>query len=885
MTQSRGPGEDGRHVRRHIGNYELIRRLGRGGFSTVYLVRHRIFSNRPPVALKRLQTTLESEEARARFIEEARLLEQLRHPHILPLVDAGIDVDGSPYLVTAYASGGSLRERLRRAGGHALPLEEVLAIIAQIGEALQYAHRRGVIHRDLKPENILFTQHGEALLSDFGIALLLGSQSVEQATVSGTPAYMAPEQFRGQVSRQSDQYALACVAYELCTGRRVFEERDALVLMYKHTQEEPEPPRRYNIHLPEVMERAILRGLAKERGARYPDVQSFVAALHAFRPFGGDRPDVPDEDDYPDYDADYSADDPPDAIPDPGSDPDHPAFFRKQPAPRDATRRRPGGAAVTRAIWGAPAPASGPRPSAAATPATLHLSAQETAFAGAAADPEDVELAGGSVGAAGSVGPADALESAADLATRSREGVAADDWQTGPAIIQLSRPLRRSAAPVPPPRPRRIMRTAPPLTTPAPSEDSLPPGATPSRSAPGPARRSSSNRSARRLALLRWPWLLLPVALLLVLLLVATPVTLFVVLPRVLPAATLTITPQRHALQRSYTLTARVGAALDPAHHLLPALLLTTPPQSRSRTVSASGRASTPGTRAQGVLTFYNGKLRSQVVPANTVIKDPRGIAIVTEADVVIPAGNPPNLGSASVNAHALLPGIAGNIPADDINSTCCSTDNTIFVKNLVGFTGGQDPQSYTFVQQSDIDSAAQAIEPDLLQSARTALSGLQQSGEERIGAPRCPASVTSDHRAGDRASSVNVSVSITCAQLVYDRNSLQTVVAALLTSEAQHDYGSDYLLQGTISVQISGVQQSQANAALLTVQASGLWLYRFSDARLAALKRLVRGLDPAQASALLRRQPGVADVSLSLALGRSTLPGDVTQISILIRT
>ncbi len=290
MVHSRGLGEDGRslrrgqrarQLRRSIGNYELLGLLGRGGFSRVYLARHRILSNRPPVALKRLLTPLESQEAYAQFLEEARLLEQLHHEHILPLIDAGVDEEGCPYLVTARAGGGSLRERLHRADGGPLPLEEVLAIIAQIGEALQYAHERGVIHRDLKPENILFTEHGEALLSDFGIALLLGSQSVEQATASGTPAYMAPEQFRGQISRQSDQYALACVAYELCTGRRVFEERDPLVLMYKHTQEEPEPPRCYNLHLPPGVEAAILRGLAKERGARYPDVQSFVAALHA----------------------------------------------------------------------------------------------------------------------------------------------------------------------------------------------------------------------------------------------------------------------------------------------------------------------------------------------------------------------------------------------------------------------------------------------------------------------------------------------------------------------------------------------------------------------------------------------------------------------------
>src|SRR5438105_8774758 len=111
----------------------------------------------------------------------------------------------------------------KRSAGHPLPLSRVIAIISQIGQALDYAHQKGIIHHDVKPENILFNAKGDALLADFGIALLQETVTRQRATASmGTPMYMAPEHFQGVVSRRSDQYSLACVAYELLTGRPPF---------------------------------------------------------------------------------------------------------------------------------------------------------------------------------------------------------------------------------------------------------------------------------------------------------------------------------------------------------------------------------------------------------------------------------------------------------------------------------------------------------------------------------------------------------------------------------------------------------------------------------------------------------------------------------------
>ena len=188
----------------------------------------------------------------------------LEHPHILPVLDAGSH-NGFPYLITEYCPNGSLRDRLKRQPSRPLPLDEALSILEQISEALQFAHAQNVIHRDLKPENILFNAKGAILLADFGIAKMLDTVGIRQGTIIGTPAYMAPEQFRGLSSRESDQYALGCIAYELFTGKQPFVAPDMASLMFKHLMEQPVAPKQLNAQLPPHIEQAILKALAKER--------------------------------------------------------------------------------------------------------------------------------------------------------------------------------------------------------------------------------------------------------------------------------------------------------------------------------------------------------------------------------------------------------------------------------------------------------------------------------------------------------------------------------------------------------------------------------------------------------------------------------------------
>ncbi len=267
---------------RRLGNYRIGKKLARGGFGEVYQAEHMLL---PRVAvIKFLHAEWEaSEQQRQAFLQEAKFLEALKHPHILPLYDAGIgQEDFPPYLIAAYAPGGSLRERMRQYTSH-FPLEEALTIIEQIGQALQHAHTQPqpVIHRDLKPENILFDSQGKALLADFGIAVMLAANETRLVNIMGTLSYMAPEQFEGYASSKSDQYALGCLAYELITGRRPIQatSNEWFAWALQHQQTSPLPLSQVRAEVPLHIELAILKALAKNRDERHPDIEHFLFAL------------------------------------------------------------------------------------------------------------------------------------------------------------------------------------------------------------------------------------------------------------------------------------------------------------------------------------------------------------------------------------------------------------------------------------------------------------------------------------------------------------------------------------------------------------------------------------------------------------------------------
>jgi len=182
-----------------ISNYRLVEELAEGVFGRAYRAEHMYLTNRV-AAIKLLHALVKTEKERKNFLHEARILELLKHPHILSIIDFGIQ-EGTPYLITAFASGGSLRDRLNQVDTQQLSLDEILRILHQTTQALHAAHQQQVAHGDLKPENILFDINGNALLADFGISTILGNTDIRTTDSIGTPSYMAPEQFQGHATK------------------------------------------------------------------------------------------------------------------------------------------------------------------------------------------------------------------------------------------------------------------------------------------------------------------------------------------------------------------------------------------------------------------------------------------------------------------------------------------------------------------------------------------------------------------------------------------------------------------------------------------------------------------------------------------------------------
>jgi len=221
------------------GRYSIERELGAGGMATVYLAED--LKHHRKVAIKALHAELSAILGPERFLKEIELTANLQHPHILPLFDSG-SADGLLFYVMPYVDGETLRGRLERE--RQLPIASALRIATEVADALEYAHKRGVIHRDIKPENILL-HDGRALVADFGIALAVeqaGGQRMTQTGLSlGTPQYMSPEQAMGErhIDARTDIYALGAVTYEMLVGEPPFTGPTAQAIVARVTTELP----------------------------------------------------------------------------------------------------------------------------------------------------------------------------------------------------------------------------------------------------------------------------------------------------------------------------------------------------------------------------------------------------------------------------------------------------------------------------------------------------------------------------------------------------------------------------------------------------------------------------------------------------------------------
>jgi serine/threonine protein kinase len=260
-------------VGQQFGNYRLVRLLGRGGFAEVYLGQHLRINTQ--AAIKVLHAYLADEDIKS-FQAEAQTIATLDHPNIVRLYDFDVQ-NGTPFLVMQYAPNGSLRTR--HPAGTRLPLGTVARYVEQVADALHYAHDQRLVHRDVKPENLLLGRREEVLLSDFGLALVVqSSRSQRTQDVTGTIAYMAPEQIQGQPRRASDQYSLGVMVYEWLTGARPFQGSVTEVIAQQLAQAPAPFAERVPGVTPEV-EQAVLTALAKDPKARHSSVAAFAAAL------------------------------------------------------------------------------------------------------------------------------------------------------------------------------------------------------------------------------------------------------------------------------------------------------------------------------------------------------------------------------------------------------------------------------------------------------------------------------------------------------------------------------------------------------------------------------------------------------------------------------
>ena len=260
--------------------YELRTEIGHGGMADVYLARDRLLNRR--VAVKVLSPTFAADPAFVeRFRREAQAAASLNHPNIVAVYDWGQEDDTS-FIVMEYVNGQTLRDVVNRYG--TVPPMEAARIGADIADALEFAHRNGVVHRDVKPGNVLITPEGGVKVTDFGIARAESSDTLTKTgAVLGTATYFSPEQAQGlALDGRSDVYSLGVVLYEMLTGVAPFTADSPVSVAYKHVREEPVPPSRVNPDIPGALDRIVLTAMAKDVALRYASAAELRAELMRF---------------------------------------------------------------------------------------------------------------------------------------------------------------------------------------------------------------------------------------------------------------------------------------------------------------------------------------------------------------------------------------------------------------------------------------------------------------------------------------------------------------------------------------------------------------------------------------------------------------------------
>lgn len=267
----------------NIGKYKIIRELGRGATSTVFLAQAPATQQQVAIKLFNLDVLLDNNRAKAfrkLLLSEASLAGKLSHPHIVKIFDAVMNDGELNYIVMEYVDGESL-EKIAEVD-HLLPLSSISEIIYKCCKALEYAQYQGVIHRDIKPANIMICGDHDIKISDFGSALIESEQTTQVSGV-GSPAYMSPEQIREQMlTHQTDIYSLAVTMYKLLTGKLPFDARNNYSMIYQIMNIEPPPPSTFRPEIPHALDKIVMRAMHKDVAQRYQTWDEFARDLVGF---------------------------------------------------------------------------------------------------------------------------------------------------------------------------------------------------------------------------------------------------------------------------------------------------------------------------------------------------------------------------------------------------------------------------------------------------------------------------------------------------------------------------------------------------------------------------------------------------------------------------
>ncbi|MDH5283650.1 MAG: Ig-like domain-containing protein, partial [Gemmatimonadota bacterium] len=271
-----------------IGEYEILKELGRGGMASVYLAHDIALDRKVAIKVMSPALLLMGEGMSERFRREARTAANLSHPHIIPIYTVK-STGKTLFFVMKFIAGRSLEAIIKDLGP--MPVPMVKAILQQVASALGYAHRSHIVHRDVKPANIMIDEEGWSVVTDFGIAKVAENRGLTMTGIAvGTPAYMSPEQCAAKdITGKSDQYSLGVVAYEMLTGHQPFEGDSAMAIMFAHFHEQPRPLLEERVDCPPDLAAAVMRMLEKSPDRRFSSMEELVSALAA-QPLAHDDP-------------------------------------------------------------------------------------------------------------------------------------------------------------------------------------------------------------------------------------------------------------------------------------------------------------------------------------------------------------------------------------------------------------------------------------------------------------------------------------------------------------------------------------------------------------------------------------------------------------------